>query len=282
MLIVCWSLKGGVGTSLLAAALTVRMQLRSRHPLLVDLDPYKADQTALLQCSGSPSLLDWPLACAGGRGRVAGAEATQALSTDGVSSDGVSTAEVSTGAMTAGVVTTEAVVRHPLGFHILPGPARPVAEGAVTQDLTERLLAALASGWRRPAAANGAGDVVLDLCSALRDSTLVSLERADLVLMVTTPDMLAARAAYQFSRELDLLGLDASRFRLVINRDGGRASLAPAELTELLPFPVAGRLPSVPRLAAAINQGHGARVLAGRNPYTRAVDQMLTQVLCEG
>lgn len=272
MLIACWSLKGGVGTSLLAAALTVRMQLRGRRPLLVDLDPYKADQTALLQCSGSPSLLDWPLACAGGRGRVAGAEATQALSTDGVSTE----------ATAAGVVTTEAVVRHPLGFHILPGPARPVAEGAVTQDLTERLLAALASGWRRTAASNGADDVVLDLCSALRDSTLVSLERADLVLMVITPDMLAARAAYQFSRELVLLGLDASRFRLVINRDGGRAGLSPAELTELLPFPVAGRLPSVPRLAAAINQGHGARALAGRNPYTRAVDQMLTQISCEG
>lgn len=57
MLIVCWSPKGGSGTSVVAAALSVQIAASGRDCLLVDLD---GDQPAILGvAAGGQGLTDW-------------------------------------------------------------------------------------------------------------------------------------------------------------------------------------------------------------------------------
>lgn len=225
MLVACWSPKGGVGKSLLAATLALHLHSRGYRTLLVDLDPEKADLATLLQCPERPSVVDWPL--------------------------------LERGARRQGLPGT---VEGPEGLPFLPGPARLADEGRVDRELTERLLGVL-EGWRGP--------VILDLSSSLRDSTLLALERAEKVFMVITPDLLSLRAAHHFARELEPIGLEAERFRLVLNRAGSGPALD--EVTEVLPFGMAGALPSQPLVAQAINRGEAATVLLKPNPFTRGV-----------
>lgn len=57
MLVCCWSVKGGVGTSVVAAALAVIAANRGQEALIVDL---AGDQAALLGVqTGGPGLSDW-------------------------------------------------------------------------------------------------------------------------------------------------------------------------------------------------------------------------------
>lgn len=221
MVVAVWSPKGGVGKTVLAAALAFRLRALGHPALLVDLDPQKADVATLLQCPARPCLLEWP-----------------ALTPD---------------------LPPEALVQHG-EISVLPGPGRLVEEGAVNRDLVERLLPALA---RRP------GAVVMDVGSPLRDSALVALERAEVVLLVVTPDLLSIRSAYNFALDMHLVGMDRERFSVVLNRTG--RGLTRQEIAELLPFPLAGEVPSVPALAQAINLGTAAQYLAGVNPFTQAV-----------
>lgn len=104
MVVACWSPKGGVGKTVLAAALTFRFAALGHPALLVDLDPQKADVATLLQCPARPGLSDWPL----------------------VAPD----------------LPPAALVQHQ-GIAVVPGPARLVEEGAVNRDLADRLLTAL-------------------------------------------------------------------------------------------------------------------------------------------
>lgn len=233
MLVACWSPKGGVGKTVLAAALAYRLADLGQPVTLVDLDPQKADLATLLQAPSRPSLLDWPLMAAG-----------------------------------RDDLPPEALAHLPGGVDFLPGPARVVEEVAVGRELAERLVAVLA---RRP------GVAVLDVASALRDSTLVALERADAVLLVITPDLLALRAAYTFVQDMRLVGLDPARFRLVLNRAG--RGISRGEVEELLPLPLVAALPSFPPLAQAVNHGVGSRILRRSNRFTRSVAEVARALL---
>jgi MinD-like ATPase involved in chromosome partitioning or flagellar assembly len=137
-------------------------------------------------------------------------------------------------------------IPHPSGIHLLPGPARLVDEGLVTGELAQAVLdRAQSEGYA----------VVADLSASLRDSTVIALERADAVLLVTTPDLLALYACRRFVQEAGLIGLSLHRFRLVINQVGDRQEIPEREVLDLTGLPLAGRIPSLPGLAAAVNRG---------------------------
>ncbi len=137
-------------------------------------------------------------------------------------------------------------VLHPAGLSVLPGPPRLVDEGLVTGDLTKAVLARARAEYSA---------IVVDLDSSLRDSTVVTLEQADAVLLVTTPDLLSIYAARRFTQEAELMGLPLGRFRLVINRATMNQEIPDREILDLVGIPQAGRIPDLPGMTASINRG---------------------------
>lgn len=156
----------------------------------------------------------------------------------------------------------QGTLSHPAGLRVVPGPARLVDEGLVTGELAQAVL--------KRAAADG-GAVVADLSAALRDTTVVTMERANAVLLVTTPDLLSIFAARRFVQEAELIDLDLSRFRLVINRVTARQAVPDAEIRDLVGLPVAGRIPSLPGLAAAVNQGMVSATMRSNTDFALAL-----------
>src|SRR5262249_41481123 len=70
----------------------------------------------------------------------------------------------------------------PPGRGFRAAPPRLIEEGMVTAELTNGVLDQLLAGEQ---------PIIVDVAAQLRDSTLTTLERADLVLLVTTPDLLS-------------------------------------------------------------------------------------------
>ncbi len=156
-------------------------------------------------------------------------------------------------------------VSHPSGVQVLPGPARLVDEGLVTGDLAAAVL------QRAAAEANA---VVVDVDADLRDSTVIALERADAVLLVTTPDLLSIYPARRFAQEAGLIGIDVGKFRLVINRVTARQAIPDEEIADLTGLTIAGRVPSLPGLAAAVNRGMVTTLMRSNTDFAVALAEI--------
>jgi MinD-like ATPase involved in chromosome partitioning or flagellar assembly len=165
------------------------------------------------------------------------------------------------------------LVTLPGGLAVLPGPGRLVDEGLVTRDLAERVLTAL---LRKEQA------VVIDLGTTLRDSTLVTLDRASAVLLIVTPDLLSIYPARRFALEAELIGLDPAKFRLVVNRASPQQSIPMAEIADLVPIKGAGRLPSLPGLANAVNSGLTSTTMRQNTEFAIAIQSLADQLSFAG
>lgn len=164
-------------------------------------------------------------------------------------------------------------VTHPTGLQILPGVPRLVDEGLVTGEMA---LAAL----RR--ARTGTGAVVIDLDSDLRDSTIVTMEQADAVILVTTPDLLSIYAARRFTQEAQMIGINLAKFRVVINRVTARQEIPEPEILSLIGLGMAGRIPDLPGLALAINRGMVSTVLRSTTEYAVSIHMIADKLAYAG
>lgn len=162
-----------------------------------------------------------------------------------------------------------ATLGHPSGIRLLPGPSRITEEPLVTGPLVDSVLAAARATYSA---------VVADLDSDLREATAVALSRASAVLLVTTPDLLAIYAVRRFLQEAMAEGVELAPYRLVINRTTDRQEIAEKEITELLEVPLAGRVPSLPGLAAAINRGMLSPSTRSDTDFGRAMASLADQL----
>jgi pilus assembly protein CpaE len=156
-------------------------------------------------------------------------------------------------------------ISHPGGASILPGPPRLVDEPLLTGEVAGQVLdRARAEGYQ----------VVADVEAALRDATVVALEKADAVLLLTTPDLLSLYACRRFVQEAELVGLSLSKFRLVINRAAAGQEIPDAEIRSLIDLPLAGKVPSLPGLAAAVNRGMSSPTFRSNTDFAAALHRV--------
>jgi pilus assembly protein CpaE len=163
--------------------------------------------------------------------------------------------------------SAEQVFMHPLGFRVLPGAARLVDEGLVTGDAALGII-------------NRARDdgytVILDLDADLRDSTLLAMEQADAVLLLTTPDLLSVYPVRRFRQEAELIRIGLDHFHLVVNHSGPNQAISDREILELVQVPLAGRVPYLPELPTVVSSGRLPEYVRN-SPVMTAAMEVLTR-----
>lgn len=108
-----------------------------------------------------------------------------------------------------------AVLFHPASLMILPGCIRPEEADLVTPDLVGHALDILARSFPH---------VVVDLGVAMTESVLAVLDRADHVLLVTTPELAAVKGTHDAHAILTgVLGIPRERIALVLNERAPRS-----------------------------------------------------------
>lgn len=133
------------------------------------------------------------------------------------------------------------------GLRVLAAPSRPELAELVTTFLVERALQVLRQHF---------AFVLVDTPAVLQDTTLVALDIADYIFLVTALDLLAIRNT-QLVLEMFRKLYPAERLKLVLNRSNVRFSgLMPEQVEEFLGMPIVAQVPSDGQLAVtSVNEG---------------------------
>ena len=162
--------------------------------------------------------------------------------------------------------------RHERGLLVLAGSPAPSPADLMTGDDAERILEAVLTA---------VPTVVVDLGSHLDDRVLASLETADDVVLVVTPDFPALKSVHSFFEFLAETG-KAPEPTVVVNEVYALQTLTPADIENALGRRVAMRVPYDPLLyLRAANQGTPVFAGAPTSQPARRYDQLAGILLGE-
>ena len=116
--------------------------------------------------------------------------------------------------------------------------------------------------------------VVIDTSSQLNDKTLVVLDNADYILVVTTPELPAIKSTKLFLELADQLEFSSKQVGVVINRATLPGGISPDKMEKALKLPQAYRIPYDPKIHLAINKGMAINQQEPSAPSAQAVTYM--------
>lgn len=177
----------------------------------------------------------------------------------------------------------EALVRHPdLNLSLLAAPPAPHlaaevdGEGRLDQgrNYVGEVLRALQEGW---------DEVVVDTSAGFREATLTALDAADVILLVTTPDI---PALHNTAKALNILqqqlGYPRDKVRLIVNQADADGGLGVEDVAEALDFPVHLTLPRDRAVALAVNAGQPVLGRRTRSAFGQAIGRLAEWLAGEG
>lgn len=170
-------------------------------------------------------------------------------------------------------VMAQCLMKHDTGLQVLLAPVSPADEGLVTEDVARRLFEWLRTRF---------DVIVVDTGQVLRDSTIVAMEQADKVLIVSRPDVPAIKHLSEFHEIAEAMHMNTEgRFMVVLNQMGRGAEdgVSIAEVTEYLPFPLVAKIPWVPNFQSFINNATPLVLEPSAHPYKHLVQQIVHNIL---
>lgn len=154
---------------------------------------------------------------------------------------------------------------HSGGFYVLCGAESPTGGDNLSADHVKRLLAQLSSQFR---------NVVVDTSAGLNEHTLVALEEADDVILVSTMDVSSIRA---LRREIDVLSelslLPTSR-HVVLNMADRNSGLVVRDVEGVLGMPVDVVIPRSPEVPVSGNRGESLMLAKRSGPAAKALTKL--------
>ena len=163
--------------------------------------------------------------------------------------------------------------RHERGLQILAGSAGPSTAPLMSGEEAARVLEGVLTVV--PTA-------VVDLGSHLDERVMASIDIADDLVVVVTPDFPALKGVHSFFEFLGQSGSKASEPTVVVNETYALQTLTPGDIENALGRRVAMRLPYDPLLyLRAANQGNPVFASAPTSQPARRYDQLAGELLGE-
>lgn len=157
--------------------------------------------------------------------------------------------------------------RHAEGFSVLGQPRDMSELVRPSQDEVARIIRVAAEAWEV---------VVLDVGSRMDDALVVAVAEASVVLLVTTPDVLAFRDLVRLRALLvERLSVPAERLHVVVNNPAGQSTASVGELAELAHVAVSGTLRCDRRATEqALASGSTLRQVAPHSALAQDLDSL--------
>ena len=159
------------------------------------------------------------------------------------------------------------VVVHKSKMHVLPTPDEMENISEVQPDDVYNVLNTAAQAYQF---------VIVD-CGAYYDEAVsVAVTMADMVLMVTTPDVTSVRDAYRKLKMLNTLGVESSRIRLVVNRWSPSSVVTLDNIRQNLNMQVSATVRGDDRtVEKAVNEGRLIREVNRKSDTTRDISALV-------
>jgi pilus assembly protein CpaE len=179
----------------------------------------------------------------------------------------------SQGMISPEILKSTYLTRHERGVFVLAGSPNPTTTALMAGDEAVRILEAVLGAF---------ATVVVDLGSHLDDRVTASLDAADDVVIVVTPDFPALKAVYSFFEYMGESNSKSSEPTIVVNEMYALQTLTPGDIDNALGRHVAIRLPYDPLLyLRAANQGTPVFASAPTSQPARRYDQLAAVLLGE-
>ena len=162
---------------------------------------------------------------------------------------------------------TGSVTVHASKVHVLaqPGELDPALE--LNADDIYGILGAACKGYQY---------VLVDCGTYLDEAVAMSVNVADIVVLVTEPSVISVRDAYRKMQLLDSLGVEKERLRLVVNKYGKNAFVSAADIQRNLGLRVSGTISEDPRtISQAMNEGRLVRDVNKRSDVARDIGALV-------
>ncbi len=159
----------------------------------------------------------------------------------------------------------EIALAHNSGLKLLLAPSQPEYADSITPAMVSEIIKSLKKHYKI---------VVVDTSSHLSDKTLVVLDNADYILVVTTPELPAIKSTKLFLELADQLEFSPNRLGVVINRSTLPGGISPDKMEKALKLPQAYRIPYDPKLHLAINKGIALNQQEPGAPSAQAITYM--------
>jgi pilus assembly protein CpaE len=169
------------------------------------------------------------------------------------------------------------LVPHGSGVKVLLAPPRPELADQVTPSLVEKVL----TGLR-----NLMSYVVVDTNSIINDITLTTLDLADRIVLVTTPDIPSIKDAKLFFEVADALEYPSSKTILILNKSDPHSGIRAEDIQASIKHPIVAQLPLDERTATSA-ANYGVPYVMGNTRTTKlaqataSLAQYIANVLAE-
>jgi len=160
--------------------------------------------------------------------------------------------------------------RHPSGLFVVAGSDSPAAGDAVTAEQVARLIDTLSREFRH---------VVIDTAPGLADHTLVALERATDLVLVSSMDVPGVRGMRKELNVLEELSLVPAGRHLVLNMADTAGALSMADVVTTIGSPLDVVLPRSAAVPLSTNTGVPLLESEGRDAVTRGLQTLLGRLL---
>jgi pilus assembly protein CpaE len=170
----------------------------------------------------------------------------------------------------------EIALAHNSGLKLLLAPPQPELADAITPQMVSEIIHRLKKHFKM---------VVIDTPSQLNDKTLMVLDNADYILVVTTPELPAIKNTKLFLELANQLEFSGNKLGVIINRATLPGGISPDKMEKALKLQQAYRIPYDPKMHLAIGKGVAINQQEPSAPSAQAVTYMaqdLWQKLGEG
>lgn len=158
------------------------------------------------------------------------------------------------------------MVNHSPGLDTLLAPTEPSVADQITPHLIDDILRALISMYEI---------VVVDTPPSFTDQALTALDRTDLLLLVTTPDLPAVKNLRLTIDMIRLLGMPEESRQIVLNRADSNVGVTTADVEQLAKTKIALHVPSSRAVPQATNRGEVLALSAPKHPVSKAIRQFV-------
>lgn len=149
------------------------------------------------------------------------------------------------------------------GIRVLPAPASPEESAAITPAQIQKLLDALVRTFDY---------VIVDTAPALNDANLLALERATLVLLLSTPELASLkRTKISLGLMLKSWNFSEDRIKLVINSPNTHDDTLVSDLEKTLNYQTFWRVPYDPTTVQAAKTGRPCVELKPNARFSRNI-----------
>jgi pilus assembly protein CpaE len=153
------------------------------------------------------------------------------------------------------------MTKHMMGMHVLPSPLNPEEEDFITEEALIKMFKLAKEEFDY---------VIVDSPPGFNTQNIVALEQSDLVLLITSPELMALKNTKNGLKTLTELGIEKDRIKVVVNRYSNKTNIPINLVEDVLAIEVFATISNdYPSVIKFLNQGEPQIIYDGNGKIAK-------------